>query len=164
MKLRLLRNEYPTLPRTGWREICQGGNRYFVSYRMTKSFPERKSGKGCYKHVWSDAAVVCTITIPHLPFPCEKGWEHQILTFPYFLASKSGHMFQFWLMRCKIKFTGLWWVMLFRKDRWRNAQRGSFPSLLWNSLCEFTIWSWGSHLVAMRLQAWGWKCLLRMWP
>lgn len=86
-----------------------------------------------------------------------------LLTFPYFLAGKSNHVIQFWPMTCKVKSAGLRWGVLQEKID-REMSKGRlflFPPSL-NMLCEFIIWIWGSHLVAMRLQAWGWKCLLRM--
>lgn len=85
--------------------------------------------------------------------PWKKGWGHQILTFPYFLGAKSGHVIQFWPMRCKIKSAGLGRVSgASEKDRWRNAQ-GEAPSFpFFFGVCYVSsqsgaeaavLWPWG---------------------
>lgn len=65
-----------------------------------------------------------------------KRLGHQVLTFPYFLAAKSGHVIQFWPMRCKIKSARLRWVVLLEKiDGGMPKERlFPFPSL------EYATW------------------------
>lgn len=79
---------------------------------------------------------------------------HQISDFPYFLAAKSGHMIQFWLMRCKIKHAGLGWVVFLEKIDGEMSNVGvGGPSLpLFFGVCYVSsqygpeaaiLWPWG---------------------
>lgn len=99
-----------------------------------------------------DAVVACSITIPLPLFPHEKGWEHQVSTFPYFLAAKSDHMIQFCLMRFKIKSAELGWVVLLEKIDGEIPKVGVLSFPLCFGICYVSsqsgpeaaiLWPWG---------------------